>query len=166
MKKMRSALAFLAIGVLLSGWGCRSKAKDDEVYELRAKLMGGIILQQATACVSQSKDYISAWEYAKVTGDDFETAAQHILGDQLTENKNMFMTGRSKIEEILEKIGNPPQKFSKAHEKLLSMHEFYLELHTLALHPSKTREKYEDSVNEIVRNIRDAGEEFYSLLDE
>jgi len=143
---------------------CSDKAKEAEAFALRARILGDLILAQTSAYVSQSKAYISAWEYSKVTGEDFKTSVRHVLGVQAEHSKIDFLSMKENIAERLEKLGQPPQEYVDAHEKLIVLHDHYCKLHALALNPGPTKEKYESSINKLTGKIERLGKEFYSLL--
>ena len=155
---------FLIIMSLCAATSCRDKAKEAEAYAVRARILGDLILAQTSAYISQSKAYITAWEYAKVTGEDFKTAVRHVLGIQAEHNKMEFLSTKEKIAARLEKLGQPPQEFVDAHEKLISLHDLYLKLHALALNPEPPQERYEKSIHELTKKIDEIGKKFYSLL--
>lgn len=162
MKKAVCFLLILCPHIALSS--CRDKAREAESYAMRAKLAGDLILSQTSAYISQSKAYIAVWEYAKVTGEDFETSAGHVLGAQAEHNKIEFLSMKQNIAKQLDRLEDPPGKYITAYEKLLALHDLYLKLHALALKPVPPQEKYEKSMNELVKKIQAAGDEFYSLL--
>jgi hypothetical protein len=162
MKKVICFLLILCPYITLSN--CRDKAREAEAYARRVKLVGDLILGQTSAYISQSKAYIAVWEYAKASGEDFKTSTRHVLGAQHEHNKIEFLSMKQNIAERLDKLADPPRKYTTAYEKLLALHNLYLKLHSLALNPAPSQEKYEKSVNELGKKIQDAGEEFYSLL--
>jgi hypothetical protein len=155
---------FLILGPLSAAISCSDKAKEAEAFAMRARIVGDLILAQTSAYISQSKAYISAWEYSKVTGEDFKTSVRHVLGVQAEHNKIEFLSMKEKIAGRLEKLGQPPPEYAEAHEKLIVLHDHYLKLHSLALNPGPTQEKYEKSINELTAKIEKIGKEFYSLL--
>jgi hypothetical protein len=157
------SLIFLILCLLIVVLSCGDKAKEAEAFAIRARIIGDLILAQTSAYISQSKAYITAWEYAKVTGEDFETSVRHVLGVQAEHNKIDFLSMKEKIAGRFEKLGQPPQEYAEAHEKLVNLHDLYLKLHALALNPKPPQEKYEKSINELTTKIEKTGKEFYSL---
>lgn len=162
---MKKALCLiLVLSPFFAATCCGDKAKEAEAFALRARILGDLILAQTSAHISQSKSYITAFEYAKVTGEDFKTAVRHVLGFKADHSKIEFLSMKEKIAERLEKIGQPPNEYTEVHEKLLFLHDLYLKLHSLALNPKPPQEKYEKSINELTIKIEKTGKEFYSLL--
>ena len=162
MKKI--LCVFLILFPLYAATSCGDKAKEAEAFALRARILGDLILAQTAAYISQSKAYITAFEYAKVTGEDFKTAVRHVLGFQADHSKIEFLSMKEKIADRLTKLGEPPQEYAEANEKLVLMHDMLLKLHSLALNPKPPQEKYEKSINELTAKIEKIGREFYSLL--
>ena len=155
---------FLIPCLLIAFLSCGDKAKEAESYVVRARIVGDLIMAQTSAYISQSKAYISAWEYAKVTGEDFETSVRHVLGVQAEHNKIEFLSMKEKIAERFEKLGQPPQNYAEAQETLSILYDLYLKLHPLVLNPSPPQDKYEKSIDELTTKIEKAGKEFYALL--
>ena len=60
--------------------GCTNRAQKERQYTIKAQSTGELIVNQAYACVSQSKAYQAVWEYAKVSEMDFDSAAAQMLG--------------------------------------------------------------------------------------
>jgi hypothetical protein len=138
---------------------CQNKGKEEAIYALRVGEIGDVILVQSSACLNQSKAYTAVWEYAKVTGEDFNSAARHMLGSTGAETKGQFMENKLTIENLLHKIENPPEKYKSAYEKLIGMHGLYLKLHDLSLKPTPPQEEYEASVNKLYDTLlKEAGE--------
>jgi hypothetical protein len=162
MKKMVYLLLILI--PFYAAIDCSDKAKEAEAFAMRARILGDLIMAQTSAYINQSKAYISAWEYSKVTGEDFKTSVKHVLGAQAEHAQMDFLSMKEKIAGRLEKLGQPPQEYAEAHEKLIVLHEHYLKLHSLALNPKPTQEEYEKSINELATKIERIGREFYSLL--
>ena len=152
MKKslVLAALVFFVFGLFL---GCSNRAQEEQKYEIKAQGLGRLIVQQASACVSQSKAYLAVWEYAKVSEMDFETAAAQMLGSETKQNKAMMVEHKAMIEGLLEELKDPPSRFESTYEKLVELHEIYVKLHDLAMDPSDDMENHMKSVNKLSDQI-------------
>lgn len=149
---------FLLLAVLFLDIRCANKNKE-EIYALRVEDLGDLILVQSAACLSQSKAYTAVWEYVKATGEEFESAATHILGPERKETEARFNQNKEKIDEFLKKAENPIEEYRPAYEKLLAMYGHYVKLHDLALKPAAPQEEYEASVYKIYNELlKEAGE--------
>lgn len=138
---------------------CQNKGKEEAMYALRVGEIGDVILVQSSACLSQSKAYTAVWEYAKVTGEDFESAARHILGPARAEAKGQFMENKMNIDDLLEKVKDPSDKHKAAYDKLFEMYGLYIKLNDLALKPTAPQVEYETSVYKLYdRLLKEAGE--------
>jgi hypothetical protein len=138
---------------------CQNKGKEEDIYSLRVGEVGDVILVQSSACLNQSKAYAAVWEYASVTGEDFDSASRHILGLARAEAKGQFMENKMKIDDFLQKVKDPPEKYNSAYEKLMEMYGLYVKLHDLALKPAAPQAEYEASVYKLYDTLlKEAGE--------
>jgi hypothetical protein len=128
---------------------CASRVGKEKKYEIKAQGLGEILTKQASACVSQSKAYAAVWEYAKVTGIDFKTAAAEMLTDETRYNLSMMKENKTKIENLLSELENPPPQYAKSFKILEEIYDIYQKLHTLALNPMDDMEKHNASVNKL-----------------
>jgi hypothetical protein len=152
MKKTLIAVMVL-IGAFIFSVSCSNRAQEEEEYKIKAEGIGEAIVSQAKGCVSQSKAYRTAWEYAKVTEMDFDAAVKEILSGDMEANKQMMLENKARIDKMLEGLEGPPEKYEEAHKKLKELYEVYIKLHKLALKPMKDIEKHEASVNGLVSQI-------------
>lgn len=143
---------------------CQNRGKEEAMYALRLEEVGDVILVQSSACLDQSKAYTAVWEYARVTGEDFDSAAQHILGPARAKAKGQFIQNKKKIEDLLQNVENPPEKYKPAHEKLFEMYNIYVKLHDLALKPTAPQEEYEASVYKLYDELLKEAGELHTLL--
>jgi hypothetical protein len=147
-------LCFLCLNI-----SCQNKEKEEALYAFRVGELANVILTMSQGCISQVKAYSAVWEYSKVTGEDFDSAARHILGPARAETKGQFQLNKMNIEDFLQKVENPPDKYKSSHEKLLEMYGIYLKLQELALKPSAPQKKYEASVYKLYDELlKEAGE--------
>jgi hypothetical protein len=144
---------------------CQSKAKEEALYALRVGELADVILVQSSACISQVKAYSAVWEYTKVTGEDFESAAGHILGQTRAETKGRFNLNKMNIDDFMQKVENPPEKYRSSHEKLLELYSIYLKLHDLTLKPTSPQEEYETSVYKLYDELLKEAGELNTLLE-
>jgi hypothetical protein len=152
MKKTVIVIIIL-IGAFVLTISCSNKAQEEEEYRIKAKGMADVIVTQAQGCISQSKAYHTAWEYAKVTEMDFDSAVKEILSGDMEANKQMMRENKARIDKMLEGLEDIPEKYEEAHNKLKELYETYIKLHKLALKPLKDMEKYEAAVNDLVSQI-------------
>jgi len=68
------------------------------------------------------------------------------------------------IEDLLQKVENPPEKNKSVHEKLFEMYNIYVKLHDLALKPSAPQEEYEASVYKLYDELLKEAGELHTLL--
>jgi len=157
-------ICILLLSVLFLNISCQNKGKEEDLYALKVEDLGDLILVQSSACLSQSKAYTAVWEYAKVTEEDFDSAARHILGPTRAEAKGQFTQNKMKIDDFLQKVENPPEKHRSAHEKLLEIYGVYIKLHDLALRPTAPQEEYEASVYKAYDELLKEAGELHTLL--
>lgn len=146
-------------------FNCGTKAAEEEKYEIKAMGIGNVIFHQAQACINQSRAYRTAWEYAKVTGMDFDSAAKEILSEDMYSNKQMMLDNKAQIEGMLEELEKPPDKYAEAHKKLKDLYEIYIKLHNLAIEPLSDLEKHDASVNDLAAQIIKKKEELDNTWD-
>ncbi|MGB3862213.1 MAG: hypothetical protein WA915_09005 [Candidatus Aminicenantaceae bacterium] len=154
----------LLLSVLFLNISCQNKGKEEDLYALKVEDLGDFILVQSAACLNQSKAYTAVWEYAKVTGEDFDSAARHILGPARAEAKERFIQNKMKIDDFLQKVEGPPEKYKSSYEKLLEIYGLYAKLHDLALKPSAPQEEYEASFYKLYDKLLKEAGEFNTLL--
>ena len=159
MKRRFSAIVYvLLLCVLCTHISCQNKAKKEAMYAFRVGELANVILTMSSACISQVKAYSAVWEYTKVTGEDFDSAARHILGAARAETKGQFQLNKMNIEDFLQKVENPPDKYKSSHEKLLEIYNIYIKLNDLSLKPTAPQEKYEASVYKLYDELlKEAG---------
>ncbi len=143
---------------------CRNKGKEEAMYALRIEELGDVICVQSSACLDQSKAYTAVWEYAKVTGEDFDSAARHILGPARAEAKGQFTQNKMNIDDLLQKVENPPEKHKPAHEKLIEIYALYVKLHDLAIKPTAPQAEYEASVYRLYDELLKRAGELSTLM--
>ena len=158
---MKERLIFALICLLVISFlsDCSNRARDEEAYRIKAQGLGELVAEQASACVSQSRAYMAVWEYAKVSEIDFETAAAEMLGEETRQNKTMMVENKAMIDNLLEELRTPPMKFEESYNKLVELHEIYMQLHTLALKPSDDMEKHNKEVNRLAGQIMEKKKE-------
>jgi hypothetical protein len=154
----------LLLRILFLNIGCQNKGKEEDLYALKVEDLGDIILVQSSACLNQSKAYTAVWEYVKVTGEEFDSAARHILGPARAEAKERFIQNKMKIDDFLQKVESPPEKYKSSHEKLLGMYGLYVKLHDLALKPTASQEEYEASIYKLYDKLLKEAGELHTLL--
>jgi Asp-tRNA(Asn)/Glu-tRNA(Gln) amidotransferase A subunit family amidase len=163
-KRVFTNIGTLLLIVLSLSVSCQNRANKEELYGMRIGEFSDVILAQSSACLNQSKAYTAAWEYAKVTGEDFNSAARHILGPERAEAAGRFAQNRIMIADYLEKVENPPEKYKSSYEKLIEMHKLYLKLNDVALKPTAPQEEYEASVNKLYDGLLKRAGELNALL--
>lgn len=151
-------------GMAFLNINCQDKGQKEKMYAHRLGDLSDVILIQSSACLGQVKAYAAVWEYAKVTGGDFDTAAGHILGSQRTDTVNRFAQNKMIIADFLENIKNPPETYRSVHEKFLDMVDMYKRLNDLAVKPTGPQEEYEASVYKLYDSILKTAGELKTLL--
>jgi len=162
--KKNLAVILVLLGVAVFTINCSNKAQEEEEYQIKAKGIGDVIASQAQGCISQSKAYRTAWEYAKVTEMDFDSAVKEILSGDMEASKQMMIENKARIDKKLEELEGPPEKYEEAHKKLMELYETYIELHKLALKPMKDIEEHEAAVNDLASQILKKKKELDSVL--
>ncbi len=160
---------FIIVGTLLLivlylSVSCQNRTNKEELYRMRVGEFSDVILVQSSACLNQSKAYSAVWEYAKVTGEDFNSAARHILGPERAEAAGRFAQNKMMIADYLEKVKNPAEKYKSSYEKLIEMHELYIRLNDLVLKPIAPQEEYDASVNKLYDGLLKKAGEINALL--
>ena len=141
---------FLTIGITVA---CGKNAREERGYQIKAQGLAEVIAKQASACVSQSKAYLAAWEYAKVTETDFETALSQILGDEAKQSRARMIENKAMIDSLLEELKDPPDRFMETYKILVDLHELYGQLHNLSLKPSNDMEIHNKKVDKLTSKI-------------
>jgi len=160
MKKILTSIMVL-MGASVFLINCSNKAQEEEEYKIKAKGMGDVIVSQAQGCISQSKAYRTAWEYAKATEMDFDSAVKEILSGDMEANKQMMVENKARIDKMLE---DAPEKYEEAHKNLKELYDTYVKLHKLALKPLKDMEKHEAAVNDLASQILKKKKELDAVL--
>jgi len=71
----------------------------------------------------------------------------------------MMVENKAMIDNLLEELRTPPMKFEESYNKLVELHEIYMQLHTLALKPSDDMEKHNKEVNRLAGQIMEKKKE-------
>jgi hypothetical protein len=152
MKKGRiiTPLFFLLFGLF---FGCSNRAQEEKRYEIKAQSLGELMINQAHACVSQSKVYQAVWEYARVSEIDFKTAAAQMLGPETRQNKATMVEHKAMVENLLDQLKEPPARFEETYKRLGELYEIYVRLHDLGMDPLDDMEQHMKSVNELSGQI-------------
>jgi hypothetical protein len=161
---IKISFVFLLYTIILA-FSCQNKGKEEAMYAIRVGEIGDVVLVQSSACLSQSKAYTAVWEYTKVTGEDFDSAARHILGPGRAEAKGQFLEMKMNIDDLLQKVKDPPDKHKAAYEKLIAMYGLYIKLHDLALKPTAPQAEYEASVYKLYDMLLKERGELNTLLE-
>ncbi len=133
---------------------CSNRAQEEQKYEIKAQGLGELIVQQASACVSQSRAYQAVWEYARVSDMDFETAAAQMLGPETKQNKATMIEHKAMIENLLGELKEPPSQFEETYKKLEELYEIYVQLHDLAMKPLNDMDQHMKAVNKLFDQIQ------------
>jgi hypothetical protein len=147
-----------------SYFGCSNRAQEEKRYEIKAQSLGELMVNQAYACVSQSKVYQAVWEYAKVSEVDFKTAAAQMLGPETSQNKAMMVEHKTMIEDLLAQLQEPPSRFEETYKRLGEIYEIYVQLHDLGMDPLDDMDKHMKSVNELSDQIAKKARELDAAL--
>lgn len=145
-------------------FGCTNRAQKERQYAIKAQSTGELMVNQAYACVSQSKAYQAVWEYAKVSDMDFKTAAAQMLGPETRQNKATMVEHKALIEDLLEELKDPSSKFEEIYNRLGELYEIYVQLHDLAMVPLDDMDKHMKSVSELSDRIVEKARELDAAL--
>lgn len=160
-KSVISIILFTVLAILL---GCSSKGKKEQLYDVKIRGAGNVIVKQASACINLCRSYVTTWEYARVTGTDFKTASAQLQGTEVESLKKQFEESKSEINKLLEDLANPPLKYIEAHEKLIELNDIYSKIHSLVMNPSGSMESFNDSINELQNKLVEKKNELDSTL--
>lgn len=163
MRKHRlfAPLLFLLI---FSFIGCADRAQEKRQYTLKAHKTGELMVNQASACISQSRAYQAVWEYARVSDVDFKTAAAQMLGPQTSQNKTTMVENKAMIESLLDELKDPPAAFEETYKRLKEIYEIYTQLHDLAMTPLDDMNDHMESVNDLSGQILEKSRELVAAL--
>ena len=134
-------------------FGCGNRAREEARYTIKAQSLGELMVQQASACVSQSKAYMAVWEYARVSEVDFQTAANEMLGAETRANKATMVEHKGMIEDLLEELSDPSTDFESTHDRLAELYDIYVKLHDLAMDPSDDMRKHMETVDALYDQV-------------
>jgi len=160
-KPIAGILLFTVFLVLL---GCSNREREEKAYEVKIRGLRNVIVKAASSYINFSRSYVTIWEYAKVTGMDFETAYAELQGDRGEKARRYFGENRANIKRIVGTLSDPPLKFSKCYKRLVELYGIYEDLHTLTLNPSGTEEEFNDSINGLHTEFVEKLEELDLLL--
>ena len=163
MKKYQVYLSLICFTFVFFS-GCGNRAQVEMRYEIKAQSLGELMVNQAYACVSQSKAYQAVWEYAKVSEMDFKSAAAQMLGPETRQNKATMVEHKTMIEDLLEELKEPPSKFEETYKRLGELYDIYVQLHDLAMEPLDDMDKHMKSVNELSDQIVEKARELDAVL--
>ncbi len=163
MKKNQICLSLICFAFVFFS-GCSNRAQVEMRYEIKAQSLGKLMVNQAFACVSQSKAYQAVWEYAKVSEMDFKSAAAQMLGPQMSQNKATMVEHKAMVEDLMEELKDPPSRFEETYKRLDELYEIYVQLHDLAMDPLDDMDKHMKSVNELSDQIVEKARELDAVL--
>ncbi len=158
------AIASIFLFVICLFVGCTNRAQKEREYAIKAQSTGELIVNQAYACVSQSKAYQAVWEYAKVSDMDFKTAAAQMFGPETRPNKATMVEHKAMIEDLLEGLKEPSSKFEETYKRLGELYEIYVQLHDLAMDPLDDMDKHMKSVSALSDRIVEKARELDAAL--
>jgi hypothetical protein len=163
---MKKFFSFVSIILFVFGLfsGCSNRAQVERRYEIKAQSLGQLMVNQAHACVSQSKAYQAVWEYAKVSDTDFKTAAGQLLGPETRQNKAMMVEHKTMVEDLLVELKDHPQRFEETYKRLGELYEIYVQLHDLAMDPMDDMDKHMKTVNKLSDQIVEKSRELDAIL--
>lgn len=148
-------LIILVLCLFITLVGCARQQKEEKAYREILMSAGDVITKMASACISNARSYINVREYARVTGEDFNTITDKILGSEYQELLAQLEASKVKIDEFMEGLENPPAKLVELYEKLFELYALYSEIHTLAVSPSGSMDEYSDSINDLESQMKE-----------
>lgn len=146
---------FLGLCLLVTLVGCSRQREEEKAYREVLMSAGEVITKMASACISHARSYINFREYARVTGEDFDTITDKILGKEFFELQAQLKANKVKIDEFMEGLKEPPSPLAEMYEKLFELHALYSKIHTLALSPSGSMDEYSVSINDLESQMKD-----------
>ncbi len=146
---------FLVFSLLVTLVGCARQKEEEKAYREVIVSAGEVIAKMASACISHARSYINIREYAQVSGEDFDTIADKILGKEYQELQAQLEASKLKIDEFMERLEEPPSPLSEMYEKLFELHALYSKIHSLAVSPSGSIEEYSVSINDLESQMND-----------
>lgn len=142
-------LILLLFSLLVLFFGCARQREEEKAYREVLLSAGDIIAKMASACISHARSTINIKEYARLSGEDFDTVAEKIFGKEFQEMQVQLEANKAKIDEFMQGLEEPPPSLMELYEKLFELHALYSKIHTLAVSPSGSVEEYQDSINDL-----------------
>jgi len=121
--------------VLVGCGGSIRKEQEHRAAHLRVSTAAVMMSGQAASCASHFRALWSAWEYAKVSGEDFASASAAVLGPEFSRMRQQLIAGKAEVEDLLARLDPVPEGLQRSVEKLKELQEIYLEIFDLAVNP-------------------------------
>lgn len=167
MKKRVFWLVTLAcICGLISSCTGGNEQPSRRLYEIKATGAAEVIVTQSYSCLSHARSLVVTWEYARVSGIDFETALAEMQGTEAREIKRGMESNKAKIEELMESLGDPPAELETAHQKLEELYQIYLDIHATVTEPSGEMEDFNQTINDFQEELLAAKAELDAMWNE
>ena len=155
----------IILGVMTALFICCGQTKRQSLFFLeKAKGLGGIIINQASADMNLCNMYNTVWEYAKVTDLDFRSAYREMNLD--TSNIEAQMeTNQQMMERMMNMVKSPPKNMTGIHDKLIELREFYMKFNKFVLQmPQVSQNKFNAEVDAYIASINSLKEELDGLI--
>jgi hypothetical protein len=151
--------------------------KSNKEYEIKLKNVDKLITEQMKNAKEMIDEYIKQWNFANNGGQilNMDKGGIWIVGtEEIIKNQMEIFEKKGRInslninKEIIAKetqqLNNPPIKFKKHYDLVLSMCLNYSEYIKLALSPTGILEEYTDKANNIYAKIENEKEELLIKL--
>ena len=145
--------------VLVGCGGSIRKEQEHRVAHLRVSTAAVMMSGQAASCASHFRAFWSAWEYAKVSGEDFASASAAVLGPESPRMRQQLIAGKAEVEDLLARLDPVPEVLQRSMEKMKKIQEIYLKIFDLAVNPP-------DSLDGSLEKLSEWEEEFDAEVGE
>ena len=167
MRKSNTTTQLIILGVMTVLLVCCGQSKRQSLFFLeKTKGLGEIIIKQASADMNLCDMYNTVWEYAKVTDLDFQSAYREMMLDT-SEIKMQMETNMQMMDRMMNMVKSPPKNMTGIHDKLIELHESYLEFNKFIFHlPQVSQEKFNAEADAYIANINSLKGELDRLIAE
>lgn len=148
MKTTCQWIACVALVVLL-GCGGPARRQQKQLSDQKRVAMAAVMVDgQAASCISHFRSLWAAWEYAKVSGEDFVSASKTILGPESGRMRQELLAGKLQVDDLMARLEPVPEGFQGAVDRLRELHEIYLKIYEMAVNPPDSLEGCLEKISE------------------
>jgi hypothetical protein len=167
MRKSNTKTQLIILGVMTVLLICCGQSKRQSLIFLeKGKGLGEIIAKQASGDMNLCKMYNTVWEYAKVTDLDFQSAYREMMLDT-SDLKIQMETNLEMMDRMMNMIKSPPKNMTGIYDKLIELHESYLEFNKFVYQsPQVSQKKFNAKADAYLVNINSLKGELDRLIAE